>query len=145
MQSGLGSLLNPLRLFDSEFNSLQLHVRHVAKATSDGGSQLVVEVRQSVTVVFALYDAEKRPDSVTFSLKSMFDKVVMERCYAARRSTILVDVTHFRANSNNSVELNGVEFTPSPSFLSELQIGGSKRGTFGTLRKYPEESRNLTH
>lgn len=133
MQSGLGSLLNPLRLFDSEFNSLQLHVRHVARPIGDGGeSQLVVEVRQSVTAVFALYDAEKRPDSVTFSLKGLFDKAIMERCYAARRSTILVDVTHFRANSNDSAQLDGVEFTPSPSFLSELQIGSFKRGMFGT-------------
>lgn len=122
-------MLNPIRLFDTEFNSLQLHVRHVAKGDS-ATRRLAVEVRQSFTAVFALFDAERPPDAVSFSLKSLFDKVVVDRCNAARRSTVLVDVTHFRSTSNatDSTQLDGAEFTSPPSFVRDLRLGATTAG-----------------
>lgn len=73
---GLASLINPLKVYDSRFNLMDLYLRQVDIGSND---EVKVEVVQNLALV---YDLERWTRSPDWSLTSLFDREVTALCPA---------------------------------------------------------------
>jgi phosphatidylinositol glycan class T len=79
---GLASLINPLRVYDSRFNLMDLSLRQVAIGSED---EVRVEVVQNLVLV---YDLERWTRSPDWSLASVFDREVAALCPACKEPRV---------------------------------------------------------
>uniref|UniRef100_A0A7M5XCM6 GPI transamidase component PIG-T n=2 Tax=Clytia hemisphaerica TaxID=252671 RepID=A0A7M5XCM6_9CNID len=82
---GLASLLNAVKLYDSSYHSLAVHLRSVCQAGDC--SKLALEYKQSVASVF---DPHHRGFNGGWNLRSLFGGVITSRCPLARNSQVII-------------------------------------------------------
>ncbi|XP_052817440.1 GPI transamidase component PIG-T-like [Mya arenaria] len=118
-QAGLASLFNGVKMYDSSFHSLGLHVRPVCQdgdCTKEG-----IELKQTLSVVFNPVNNNRGniQDHQNWSLKSMFDRSLHKTCPVAKFSKLYVDSTlHPRPK---------MLLTPEPDEVLNTRRGGDKR------------------
>ncbi|XP_060074227.1 GPI transamidase component PIG-T-like [Ylistrum balloti] len=86
---GLSTLFNAIKLHDSSYQSIGLHVRPICRDAACTKSS--VELKQTLTVVFD--PTTSRFGRQTWSFSSMFGKPLRSQCPLASRSNVYVDIT----------------------------------------------------
>ena len=95
-KSGISVLLNPHRIYNSNFHSMAIHAESVC--IDDECTQRELELTQTVTSVMDPVRDTSRRD---WSLESVFDRQLKNACPIAKESKILIDLE----NAGDSYEL----------------------------------------
>ncbi|KAL4234028.1 hypothetical protein ACF0H5_005682 [Mactra antiquata] len=131
-QVGLSTLFNAVKLYDSSFHSLGLHVRPVCQ---DHDCTLTsVELKQSLSVVFNTAQSNKGRYSgyQNWSFRTLFDRNLYDTCPMSTYSKVYVDTTLHPPPK--------MELSPQPDEIIVINRGGSKH-TYGVydLKQHTNE------
>lgn len=118
-KAGLSTLLNPLRLFDSSYHSLAVHLRSVCQDNDCLDTSL--ELKQTITSVF---NAGNYNQKHGWSLKSLFNKDLASACPLASSSKIIVDLNNMNESS----------LSPEPDSI-EVKQNSKKYAVYNLLNK----------
>ncbi|KAI8082676.1 GPI transamidase component PIG-T [Gilbertella persicaria] len=95
-KSGISVLLNPHRIYNSNFHSMAIHAKSICM--NDACTERQLELKQTVTSVMDPIRDSSRRD---WSLASVFDRQLRQACPVANQSRVSVDLT----NAGNEYEL----------------------------------------
>eukprot|EP00731_Ephydatia_muelleri_P022483 Em0015g66a len=122
-KAGLGSLLVPSVIYDTEYHSLGVHF--TSECLNNDCSRLGVQLLQSLTVVF-------RPSLKKLTMKSLFSKALSSSCPLASESKLSVCITPDLLDLTTppsvweEVEFGGVVTRWAVYDIANLTVGGSK-------------------
>ena len=111
-KAGLSSLLNALRLYDSSYHSLAIHLRSVCRDESCEESSL--ELKQTVSSVFDPIHAKLDRG---WSLNDLFEAEIQSVCPLASNSRILVDEIYHGSSSSS--------LSPPADMRRNITVGGN--------------------
>ncbi|CAO3639653.1 unnamed protein product [Mucor hiemalis] len=95
-KSGISVLLNPHRIYNSNFHSMAIHAKSIC--VDDACTDRRLELKQTVTSVMDPVRDTSRRD---WSLEAIFDRQLKNACPVAKESRVLVDL----ANAGDKFEL----------------------------------------
>ncbi|XP_033754415.1 LOW QUALITY PROTEIN: GPI transamidase component PIG-T-like [Pecten maximus] len=114
---GLSTLFNAIKLHDSSYQSIGLHVRPVCRDAACLMSS--IELKQTLTVVFD--PTTNRLGRQTWSFSSVFGKPLRSQCPLASSSNVYVDVT------DKDIPESKFTLRQEPSQVVPINRGGDRR------------------
>ncbi|XP_069112658.1 GPI transamidase component PIG-T-like [Argopecten irradians] len=114
---GLSTLFNAIKLHDSSYQSIGLHVRPICRDAACETSS--VELKQTLTVVFD--PTTGRMGRQSWSFTSMFGKPLRSQCPLATRSDVYVDIT------NKDIPDSKFTLRQEPTKVVPINRGGDRR------------------